>query len=120
MPFTWKDAGNEENPNWSGKHLMIHYYAEDGETDPELAILLNFESFEVPFTLPEGRDWARVVDTQAWFDSGDGNGEPGWFADNPTEDTSRSANVSFKDPVLLDEPSYTVPARSIVILEQQQ
>ena len=119
MAFAWKDAGNGENPNWSGKHLMIHYYAEEGETDPELAILLNFESFEVPFTLPGGRNWARVLDTQAWFDSGNGSGEPGWFADNPAEDTSRSANVSFLEPVMLDEPSYTVPARSIVIVEQQ-
>mgnify|MGYP000014666649 FL=1 len=97
---------------------MIHYYQDETHTGAELAILINFEGFDVTFTLPEGRTWGRVLDTQSWFDTGDGINEGGWFAENPNADTSLSANVSFDDPIVLTEPTYTVPARSMVILEQ--
>ena len=43
---------------------MLHYY--DKTRGPELAILINGETFDVPFTLPGGRMWTGVVDTQAY------------------------------------------------------
>ena len=45
---------------------MIHYY--DPTKGPELAILINGEASDVTFTLPQGRSWKRVIDTQSYFD----------------------------------------------------
>ena len=118
MPFSWKSADNTDSPNWNGKNIMIHYYQDETHTGAELAILINFEGFDVTFTLPQDRTWGRVLDTQSWFDTGDGINEGGWFADNPNADTTLSANVSFDDPIVITDPTYTVPARSMVILEQ--
>ena len=122
MPFSWKSEYNSEDVNWGGKHLMMHYYNPTGdptEYGPEIAILINMSGSDVPFTLPEGITWARIVDTQEWFDIGDEPGTSGWLAENPEHDTRTSANVSFDAPLLLGEASYTVPPRTIVVLEQQ-
>jgi glycogen operon protein len=78
------------------------------------------ERGDVTFSLPEGRTWGRVVDTQAWFDTpGDIDDEGGYFDENPTLDPYISANVSIDAPIILDEASYTVTGSSIVILEEQ-
>ena len=45
---------------------MMHFY--DPTRGPELAILINGETFDVPFTLPQGRAWKKVLDTQSYFD----------------------------------------------------
>ena len=121
MSFAWKDENNNDT-NWNGKSVLLHYY-EDGQElgelqpGPELAILMNFEGHDVTFSLPGGREWGRVVDTQEWFDLGD-DGGAGWFSDNPEADTTLTANVTQDEPVAVEGSSYTVKARSIVILEQ--
>ena len=119
MDFAWKNASNSGDPNWESKHLMIHYYADAETTDPELLILINMEGSDVSFTLPEDRDWARVIDTQAWFDTGDAGEETGWFWANPAEDPSLSANITASQPWAIDTLDYVVSARSVVVLEQQ-
>ncbi len=122
MPFAWKNERNTEEVDWSGKHLMVHYYNPSGdpsEYGPELAILINMSGYDIGFTLPEGRDWGRVVDTQSWFDLGDQPGEAGWLAENPEHDPRTSANISREDPERITDGSYTVPGYTIVILEQQ-
>jgi len=125
MPLGWRSADNTEHVDWGGKALMIHYFNETddpGSADwwgPELAILINMWNGPVDFTLPEGRTWARLVDTQSWFDVGDEPGAEGWLAENPDLDTRVSQNITLDDPEVLTEATYGVPAYTIVILEQQ-
>jgi hypothetical protein len=91
---------------------MIHYY-DDGTWDqPELAILINMERSDVTFTLPEGRTWARLVDTQSWFDSDT-------FLAANSLDTRTSWNATLTTPETVGA-TYTVPGSSIVILEEQR
>jgi isoamylase len=120
-PFAWKTASNTEmtGEDWSSKrHMMVHYYADATHTGPELAILINMEPGTVTFTLPEGRRWGRVIDTQAWFDTpGDEGAADGYFAEHPTADPYLSRNISAGDPVEVSG-SYGVAASSIVVLEQ--
>jgi len=125
MPFSWKNAGNGDmQPDqWaSQRHIMQHYYAGPGfEDKPELLILINMERGQVDFTLPEGRNWARVLDTQAWFDRpGDIYEEGGYFDENPSLDPYLSANIMTDAPQPVEGLSYSVPANTIVILEQQR
>ena len=64
-PFQWKSP--EGGPaRWSSKQMMLHY--DDPTKGPELAIAINGETSEVTFTLPPGRTWKRVVDTQSYWD----------------------------------------------------
>ena len=71
------------------------------------------------FTLPEGRDWARLVDTQSWFDSPNNSEEPeGVFTEDPTRDPYQSWNISLDNPAEVGA-SYGVQPFSIVILEEQ-
>jgi glycogen operon protein len=126
MPLYWKNAGNGdmEGSQWgSQRHVAMHYVAEGEHADkPDLLVLINMERGDVTFTLPGGRDWGRLVDTQSWFDmpaTADQRGQGGWFDDNPTLDPYYSANISLDDPVPVEGGSYTVLANTIVILEQQ-
>jgi glycogen operon protein len=104
-PFEWKDAGNLPKSNWTDRHVMIHYH--DATFGPELAILINLERGPVTFTLPSGRLWRRVLDTQAYFEDRGASPE-------------ESGNITLESPELLPEASYGVPASSIVILEASE
>ena len=126
MPLAWKNAGNGDmgDDQWgSQRHLMLHYYRDGSaeyEDKPELLILLNMERGQVDFTLPEGRTWARVIDTQAWFDKPGTIGDPdeGWFADNPSLDPYFSANITLDTPQAVEGSTYGVVGSSIVVLEE--
>ena len=123
MPFDWKDADNNSKSDWSNRHLALHYY-DDGAGDygPELLILMNQEEGDVTFSLPTGRTWGVVVDTQSWYDmpaTQTEQGEGGWFDDNPSLDPYLSANIELDEPVVLSEAEYTVKGRTFVILEEQ-
>jgi glycogen operon protein len=126
MPFAWKNAGNGDmQPDQWGqqRHVGIHYYAGAGYEDkPELLILINMERGQVDFTLPEGRAWARLVDTQSWFDRPGTLTDPveGWFAEHPTADPYFSQNIWLDSPELIEGSTYMVPANTIVILEEQR
>ena len=106
--FAWKNAGNGEPPAWGSKHLMVHWY--DAEKGPELVLLVNMEDGNVDFTLPSGRSWHRVVDTQAWFD-GEG------YLESENKDLRRSWNITAKAPVKVETATYGVPGKTMVILE---
>jgi len=126
MPFAWKNAGNGDmQPEQWGqqRHVGIHYYAGAGYEDkPELLILINLERGQVDFTLPEGRAWARLLDTQSWFDRPGTLTDPveGWFAEHPTADPYFSQNIWLDSPELIEGSTYGVPANTIVILEEQR
>ncbi|MFO0746046.1 MAG: alpha-amylase family glycosyl hydrolase [Myxococcota bacterium] len=107
-PFAWKSETNSEPPNWQSKHLMMHYT--DATGGPELAILINGERGDVGFTLPAG-SWARLVDTQSWFDSNaffDQSGAPRDASSNITPDAPGDISAS-----------YVVKGSSVVILEKR-
>jgi len=109
MPFSWKDANNNALSNWSTKHLMQHYYDENDAYGAELVVLWNFENTDVTFTLPTNRSWARVVDTQAYFDSDS-------HFDGLTDPNLReSANVELGNTDALGA-TYTAKAQSVVVL----
>ncbi len=102
--FAWKNAANSEPPDWSSRHLMIHYTDDVG--GPPLVILINLERRDLSFTLPPGT-WTRLVDTQRYFDTAP-------YLDEL--DGRTSANVSLEDGVEVTG-EYTVKDSSIVILE---
>jgi len=123
MPLAWKDEDNQESDDvWSGRHVMMHYYDADGSwKDPEIAILINMEDDDVSFTLPSGRTWGRVVDTQEYYDLPGNLDEAdlaGYFNDEPDADQTQSANIWLDSPQAVSD-SYTVTAGSIVILVEQ-
>ncbi len=109
--FAWKSASNGE-PAWGSRQLMIHY--DDPTAGPELAILINLERTPTTFTLPPGRPWHRVLDTQEFFDS-DAYFAPGG-AGAGTDDRT-SANIDPVPVTPIPGATYDVTASSIVILE---
>lgn len=126
MPMYWKNASNADmqGDQWgSQRHVAMHYVAEgEFEDKPELIVLVNMERGDVPFTLPEGRTWGRLIDTQPYFDmpaTATERGSGGFFDDNPTLDPFLSANITLDEPFVLDSNTYTVPANTIVVLEEQ-
>lgn len=118
--IAWKNASNIDmtGDEWGrNRHVMLHHY---GEADtPELVTLINFESGSVNFTLPEGRDWGRVIDTQSWFDTpADASESGGFLSEDSTRDPYISWNIETVDPELTGA-SYDVQPFSIVVLEAQ-
>ena len=111
--FAWKDAYNNDATDWSVRHMAVHHYG----GDTQLEILMNFEDGDVTFTLPEDVEWVRVVDTQAWFDKGDAEDEDGWFAENDDLDTRETQNIWPEGGDVIEDAEYTVPSKTIVILE---
>lgn len=122
MPFAWKTRFNSdmEGSDWSGKIMMLHYYKTEGWDQPEIIILINMDRTTQGFTVPEGRTWGRLLDTQSYFDRGDILDEPeGFFSENPDAETSSSANITLDNPSTIEGGSYDVMGSSIVILEEQ-
>jgi glycogen operon protein len=123
MPLSWKSPQNTDMAasDWSGKSVAAHYYADgDFSDEPEVLILINMERDTVDFTLPTGREWSQIVDTQSWYDlPGPGESGGGWFSDNPTEDPYLSANIRLENPAPIGDSSYSVQGSSIVILVTQ-
>jgi len=115
-PLAWKTAGNADMSaaDWSSKrHMMMHYYRGGSYDGQELVILINMEPTEVEFSLPESRQWSRLIDTQAWFDQ-----SGGFFTDNPTADPYLSHNITLGSPVSIGG-SYTVQPFTMVIIEEK-
>jgi glycogen operon protein len=107
--FAWKDPGNNDMSNWDSRAIMLHYY--DASAGPELAILINMDpGAEITFTLPEGRNWARILDTQLYFDSQESLDELG-------VPEGVSGNISLDEPLSIPDASYGVKSRTMVILE---
>ncbi|HEY0882116.1 MAG TPA: alpha-amylase family glycosyl hydrolase, partial [Archangium sp.] len=111
-PFAWKNAQNQnaDGATWGGKNIMLHYY--DRTKGPELAILINGEGGDVSFTLPGGRTWKRVLDTQSYFDLPET-----LVAQNKAQRASN--NIWLAAPEVVTGGSYTTKSRTIVILEAQ-
>jgi len=112
MPHHWRNAGNTGDPDWTGKHLMLHYYDDGSWDEPDLAILINMEASDtIEFTLPPGKTWYRLVDTQAYFDT------DAYLASEPSADEYESQNIDLEEPMLVGGGTYGVTPRTIVILE---
>ncbi len=111
-PFAWKKADNTEPADWGSRNVMIHYH--DRSVGPEVAVLINMEAHEVEFTLPGGRNWRRVIDTQRYFDT-DAYFDSQDFPGGP-KPVQRSWNATLSDGPEVTGV-YGVPPRTIVILE---
>ena len=109
-PFEWKNASNTGEPDWGSRNLMMHYY--DASAGPELLIAINMQRDPVEFTLPEGRSWTRVVDTQAYFD------DTTYLSEN-ADDLKRSYNATLDDPLPLTEPTYQAMGSTFVIFRAE-
>lgn len=98
--FSWKkwDGFDADATTWSGRNIGLHYW-NTGDR-PELFIVVNMESSPVNYTLPGGRVWTRVIDTQSYFE---GEGET-------------SGNF-FTTPDIIGA-TYDVQARSIVVFRE--
>ncbi len=107
-PFAWKTAQNTDGPNWQSRHVMQHYY--DESAGPELLVLYNFERGPVDFTLPEGRTWTRVIDTQAYFDNTE------FLSQQEQDNISYNIGYPGEDPL---GPTYGVPGTTIVVLRAE-
>ncbi|XXF80037.1 alpha-amylase family glycosyl hydrolase [Myxococcaceae bacterium GXIMD 01537] len=108
-PLAWKNEANTGEPDWGSRRMMVHYH--DKSFGPELAVLINMEEGSVKFTLPGGRQWKRLVDTQSYFDSQA-------FLDANGKSSRLTANVMLDTPEAING-SYEVPSRSIVILRAE-
>ena len=118
MPFYWKNPSNNNmsDSDWGTKSLMMHYTDTDSEYK-DILILINMERNDVSFTLPAGRSWELIVDTQHYFDDE-------FLGGMSITDASRSYNIQLENS---DEDTafspvgeeHTVKASSIVILEEQ-
>ena len=109
-PFAWKSPANTDQVDWGGKAVMMHYH--DKTKGPELAILINMETGPVDFTLPAGRTWKRLLDTQEYFDL------PATLQAQG-KDARASNNISLDAPEPISGATYGVPTRSIVVLESK-
>ena len=108
-PFAWKNPSNQDMQpaDWDGRAIMQHYY--DPSFGAELLILINMDAAnEVSFSLPGGRNWVRLVDSQQYFDTEA-------YAE-ASGDTQISRNIALSDPEPVAD-AYGVQSRSIVILE---
>jgi isoamylase len=112
-PFAWKNAGNEDLSDWSTKHLMQHYYTDESAPDSEVVVIWNFENSDIEFQLPRGRDWRRVVDTQAYFDSDEYLSEAGEEAQRKSGNIDQSALESVGE-------SYLTKAQTVVVLMESE
>ena len=71
--------------------MMVHYYDDGNWDEAELLVMMNFTSDTVSFTLPTGRTWLRIVDTQSYFDRQDQGG----YLSSATEEELRQSSQCF-------------------------
>ena len=107
-PFAYKSEFNSDDVNWNGRAIMQHYY--DSSIGPQVVVLYNMHRGPVNFTLPEGVDWYRLLDTQRYFDDVE-------FLETQGDDLV-SYNVGMGDAPV--GGSYEVPGSTIVVLVEQQ
>jgi isoamylase len=109
-PFTWEDENGNTPPNWSSRHLAMHFT--DASQGPPLLILLNMELGSVDYQLPPG-NWARLIDTQSYFET---NVCP---TSATAPDSLVSQNITLDTPCPVPTADYNVPTRTIVVLQAQ-
>jgi glycogen operon protein len=109
-PFAWEDENGNSPPNWGSRHLAMHFT--DASKGPPLLVLLNMELGPVDYKLPAGT-WARLIDTQSYFET---TVCPGSTA---TADPLVSQNITLDAPCAVATGDYSVPSRTIVVLQAQ-
>ena len=107
-----RNPSNTGDPDWGSRQLLMHYYDDGSVGEKELAIFINMEDYPVDFSLPGGREWARVVDTQAYWDSDD------YLTSDSAIDPMISHNVELDALEAFTDGVYGVQPNSIVIFEQ--
>jgi isoamylase len=123
-PSTWEQSassfawwGPSGDPDWTSRAIAQLYEAPDG--GPELFVIINMERGPVDFTLPPGRTWTKLIDTQRWFDFENPDSDQDFF-ESTGADTRVSHNSNLDDPETITGATYSAADSSIVILEAAQ
>ena len=116
MPFDWKSPSNG-TIDWDSRQMMIHYYNDGNWNEPELAVLINLTPDNIDFTLPQGRTWTRILDTQSYYDLDGQNGDPEGYFNSSDANPRQTANVSLEGNGPLGS-TYGLPGFSIAIIEE--
>ncbi|HEY3448155.1 MAG TPA: alpha-amylase family glycosyl hydrolase [Myxococcales bacterium] len=103
-----EDGTPKKDAAWGSRTLMIHF--SDKSKGPELAILINMDETDKNFTLPTGRSWKRLIDTQYFYDSAS-------YLNEKKVSLRKSANATLDAPEAVPGPGYGVKSRTIVVLE---
>jgi len=106
----WKNPSNVDMQpaDWDGRALMAHYFP-DPSVGQEILVIFNFVRTDVTFTLPGGRVWRRVLDTQSYFDDA--------YITANALDARTSWNVAIDAPELIATPDYVAKGTSIVVFK---
>ncbi|HVO29727.1 MAG TPA: alpha-amylase family glycosyl hydrolase, partial [bacterium] len=110
--FVWNNAAGAPmaDADWAGRKMAMYF--NDDSAGPELYVIFNFDRAQATFTLPAGKNWAKLIDTQQYFDN------DAWFTQNGGNPLL-SANANLDTPVPITGGSYLADQTSIVVLEAQ-
>ena len=111
-PFAFKDTTNNplDGGEWDGRAAAVHFY--DPSFGPELFLIFNFNRTDTAYTLPTGRVWKRVIDTQSYFDDAP-------YLTANSLDTKTSWNIDLAASEEITAADYVAKGTSIVILEAE-
>lgn len=111
MPFSWRNARLDGDPDWGSRHLAIHY-ADDGTWEARHPRAHQHGGRGGELRAPRRDDLGRLVDTQSYFDDDAVLASEGL-------DLRSSANASVDAPAIVSAGAYGVPPSTIVVLEAQ-
>ena len=105
----WNPTGKTDSDVWSGKSIAMYYPKRD-ET-PELFVIINMETSDVNFPLPDG-DWKVLADTQSYYDYD-------VFNNDPSLDKAATYNSNVDEGINTVRSTYGAKSRTIVILTKK-
>ena len=104
----WNPEGKNAEEAWQGKAIAMYYPAREGTK--ELFVIINMETFDVNFPLPDG-DWKVLADTQSYYDYD-------VFKNDPSIDKATSYNSNIEEGINQVRNTYGAKSRTIVILSK--
>ena len=112
-PYDTHTAGSAD---WSSRSVLVLFEPQQGQ---KVAALINMEEFDIDFGVPPG-SWAKVIDTQSWYDTPGSSAESGgWFDEHPDVDPYSSRNIDLDADSEVDGATYEVKARTIVVFVEK-
>jgi len=108
----WFPYGTRVDDAWNNKAIGM-YYKNDDVGENELFIMVNMESSDRNFVLPDG-DWTIILDTQLYYDY---DGEGGYLA---SAGNKKTTNNIWLDGSNSTSGDYGVKSRTIVVAEKSK
>ena len=105
----WNPQGKSSDEAWLGKSIAMYYPKRD-ET-PELFVIINMETSDTNFPLPDG-DWKVLADTQSYYDYD-------VFNNDPSLDKAATYNSNVDEGINTVRSTYGAKSRTIVILTKK-